>query len=128
MEVPRAPEGSQCQHYLSILVRHMLVLGTTAKELVEQYQELLDITTWHASGKEATGVVFVLGDGKMILGGSWAAPSKATGKGTKKCPNGGKKRKKQHPRWVTVVTSSNDDNTEADGSNEEYVVATERDF
>jgi hypothetical protein len=53
------------------------------------------------------------------------AAFKAIGKGTTK---GAKDSKKGRPRWVAVTTSSNDDDKEVDGSNKEYVTATEHDF
>jgi hypothetical protein len=46
-------------------------------------KELLDIATRHASGEEAVGAAFVLGNGKMAPCSSPVAPSKATIKGDK---------------------------------------------
>jgi hypothetical protein len=53
--------------------------------------------------------------------GKW---SKATRKGAK----GSKEGQKWRPQQVTVRTSCNDDDKEADRSNEEYVASAERDF
>jgi hypothetical protein len=53
--------------------------------------------------------------------GKW---SKATRKGAK----GSKEGQKWHPQQVTVTTSCNDDDKEADRSDEEYVASAERDF
>jgi hypothetical protein len=52
-------------------------------------RELLDIATRHASGIEASGAAFILGNGKMAADGSQATPSKATIKSTKKGAKGG---------------------------------------
>jgi hypothetical protein len=54
-------------------------------------KELHDIATQHTFGEEAVGVVFVLGNEKMVTSSSQAATSKATGKGAKKDAKGGKK-------------------------------------
>jgi hypothetical protein len=51
-------------------------------------KEMLEITTWHASGKEAVRAVFVQGDGKMAPTHSRGAPPKSIGKGTKRSANG----------------------------------------
>jgi hypothetical protein len=91
-------------------------------------KELLDIATQHASSEEAVRAVFIMGNGKMVPSDNRAAPSKGTDKGTKKDAKGGKKGQKQRPRWITIATSGNDDDKEADGSNEEYVAAAECDF
>jgi hypothetical protein len=91
-------------------------------------KELHDIATRHTSGEDVVRAVFVLGEEKMVLNGSRVAPSKATSKVAKKSDKGGKKGQKRHPRRVTFMTSGNNYNKDADGSNEEYVTATEHDF
>jgi hypothetical protein len=91
-------------------------------------KELLDIATRHASDEEAVGATFVLGDGKMVPGGSRAVPSITTGKGSKKGAKGGKKGSKWHPRWVTIATSNNDNDKETDDDEQEYIMTAERDF
>jgi hypothetical protein len=65
---------------------------------------------------------------ETIAGGSRATLSKATIKGTRKGTKGGKKGQKHHPQRVTVATSSNNNDKEADDSDEEYVAAVEHDF
>jgi hypothetical protein len=73
------------------------------RDQLKTTKELLDISTWHASNEEVVMTVFVQGDGKMVPGSRWVAPSKATGKDVKKgakgckkgggggqCPNGSK--------------------------------------
>jgi hypothetical protein len=89
---------------------------------------LLDIATRHASDEEVVGATFVLGDGKMVPGGSRAVPSITTGKGSKKGAKGGKKGSKWHPRWVTIATSNNDNDKETDDDEQEYIMTAERDF
>jgi hypothetical protein len=54
-------------------------------------KELLDITTWHASGEEAIWVAFVFGSEKTVPKGSWAVLSKAVSRGAKKGAKGNKK-------------------------------------
>jgi hypothetical protein len=91
-------------------------------------KELLDIATRHASGKEAVGTAFVLGNMKVAARGSHAPPPKTTAKGTRKGAKGSKKGQKRCPQCVMVTTSDDDDDEEVDDSSKEYVVATERDF
>jgi hypothetical protein len=57
-------------------------------------KELLDITTRHASGEEAIGATFILGNMEAATGSSRGAPPKATTKGTQKGAKGGKKGQK----------------------------------
>jgi hypothetical protein len=90
--------------------------------------ELLNIITRHASGEEVVEAVFVVGDGKTVPSSSREAPSKATNKGTKKGTKSSKKGQKWHPGRVAIATSSNDNDKEVDGSDDEYVAATERNF
>jgi hypothetical protein len=76
--------------------------GTTCRTLVHKLnreqpktpKELLDIATRHASGEEAVGATFVLGNTGEAVNGGRAAPTKATVKGARKDAKGGKKGQK----------------------------------
>jgi hypothetical protein len=114
--------------------------GTTYRTLVHELSHdwpnttkgLFDIATRHVSGEEGVGAVFVLGDGKMVHSRSRVAPSKATCKGARKGDKGGKQKWKKGQNWchqrVTVTYGCGDDEKEANGPDEEYVVAVEYDF
>jgi hypothetical protein len=54
-------------------------------------KELLDIATRHASGEEAVGAAFVLGDAEAVANGGQVIPTKATVKGIQKGAKGSKK-------------------------------------
>jgi hypothetical protein len=63
-------------------------------------KELLDITTRHASGEEAVGVVFDQGDRNTVPYGSRGAPPKAASKGAKRNTKGNKKGPKRRPNGL----------------------------
>jgi hypothetical protein len=73
--------------------------GTTCHTLVHELgreqprttKELLDIVTRHASGEEAVGAAFVLGNAAAAVDGGRTPPTKATTKGTRKGAKGGRK-------------------------------------
>jgi hypothetical protein len=64
----------------------------------------------------------------MVPDNSQGTPSKSTSKGAKKGAKDGKKGQKRRPQRVATITSHNDDDKEADGSDQECVVAAEHDF
>jgi hypothetical protein len=61
------------------------------REQLKTTKELLDITARHASGEEAVGATFILGNTGMTTNDDQAAPTKTTIKGVRKGPKGGKK-------------------------------------
>jgi hypothetical protein len=61
-------------------------------------KELPDTVTRHATGEEAVGAAFVLGNGKMAPDRSRVVPSKATNRGAKKGAKDGKNGQMRHPR------------------------------
>jgi hypothetical protein len=93
-------------------------------------KELLDITTRHTFVEEAVGSIFIQGDRKAVPSGSRGASAKATDKGAKRSAKGSRWGPKQHPQWVTVSTSCDEDNNnkEADDSSKEHVTAVECNF
>jgi hypothetical protein len=91
-------------------------------------KELLDIATRHASGEEAVGVAFILGNTDTTTNGGQAAPTKTSVKGARKGARGGKKGQKQLPRRITVVGSNGSGDEEVGNSSEECVAVAERDF
>jgi hypothetical protein len=105
---------------------------TLVNELGQEHpkttKELLDITTRHASGEEAVGTTFILGNAKAAVSGGWAAPSKATIKETRKGTNCIKKGSKQCLQCVIITASNDDDNEKADDSDEVYVTTAKHDF
>jgi hypothetical protein len=58
-------------------------------------KELLNIVTRHASGEEAVGAVFVLGNTGMAVGDGRAVPTKTAVKSARKGTKGGKKGQKR---------------------------------
>jgi hypothetical protein len=82
--------------------------GTTCRTLIHELgreqlkttMELLDITTRHASGKEAVGAAFILGNAGTASSSDRAAPNKATIKRARKGAKDGKKGRKCRPRRI----------------------------
>jgi hypothetical protein len=93
-------------------------------------QELLDITTRHASTKEVVGAVFIQGDEKAFTVDSRGASPKTTDKSSKRRAKGSGRGPKPCPQRVVIATScdEDDDNKEADDSDEEHVTAVECNF
>jgi hypothetical protein len=97
--------------------------GTLVHELCHDQpktmKELLDITTRHASGKEAARAVFIQNSGKV-------APGKGVKRGTKSNKRGPKRR----PQWVMITTSydKGDNDKDVGDSDEELIAAAECDF
>jgi hypothetical protein len=88
-------------------------------------KELLDITTKHASSKEAVGAVFIQSNGKAAPGGGRGAPPKITNKGTNKRGKWDKRGLKRWPQWVAVTTSyDKGDKDKNVGDSDEELIAT----
>jgi hypothetical protein len=64
-------------------------------EQLKTTKELLNITTRHASGKEAVGAAFVLANVATTAHGGQATPTKDTNKGTRRGAKGGNKGQKR---------------------------------
>jgi hypothetical protein len=62
-----------------------------AHEQLKTTKELINITTRHASGEEAVGAAFILGNTRAAANNGRAAPTKAAIKGDRKGAKGGKK-------------------------------------
>jgi hypothetical protein len=102
---------------------HTLVHELSHEQL-KTTKELLDIATQHASGKEAIGAAFILGNAGAAANDGWATPTKSARKGDK----GGKKGQKCQPHRVAIVAGNDDGDEEADDSSEELVAAVELNF
>jgi hypothetical protein len=113
--------------FWDVMMCHTLV-HELGREQPKTTKELLDIATRHASGEEAVGAAFILGNVKVAASNDRAAPSKATVKGTRKGAKGGEKGHKRQPWRIAVVASDDCNNEKVDDSGEEYVAAAERDF
>jgi hypothetical protein len=88
-------------------------------------EELRSITTQYAIGNEATKLCPGLGSWAVTPRSDKEAPSDVAIHDTKKDAKGGKKRRKQRPQWVTVMTNCDDGNDEkADGSDLGYIGTT----
>jgi hypothetical protein len=74
------------------------------------------------------GAVFILGNTKVVNGGSKAAPSKTDVKNARKDAKCDRKGQKRHTRCIAMAASDDGDDKEADNSGEEYVTAVEHDF
>jgi hypothetical protein len=98
------------------------------REQLKTTKELLDITARHASGEEAVGATFILGNTGMTTNDDRAAPTKTTIKGVRKGPKGGKKGPKRQPHHVAIVVGNGGGDEEVSDSSEECVAAAERDF
>jgi hypothetical protein len=79
--------------------------GRTCRTLVHELRqdqssttkELFDIAIRHASGEEAIGAAFILGNAKVAAYDSHVAPPKVTTKGAKKGAKSSKRGLKWHP-------------------------------
>jgi hypothetical protein len=65
-----------------------------SREHPKTTKELLDTVTHHASGEEAVGAAFILGNAAATADCDRTAPTKATTKGARTGAKGGKKGKK----------------------------------
>jgi hypothetical protein len=79
---------------------------------------LCNIAAQYSTGKKAAKLLPTLGSGKATPGSGKVVPSNIAIQDAKKGTNGGKKRHKQRPQWVTVAADYDDDSNEkAGGSN-----------
>jgi hypothetical protein len=111
--------------------------GTNCQTLVHELDrdqpkttnELLDITTRHASSEEVVGVVFVQSSAKAALSGSRGAPTMATDKGARRGARSDKRGSKRQTQRVAVATSYDEGNNDKDisDSDEELVTTAECD-
>jgi hypothetical protein len=112
--------GTDARKLLFFCARNDVVRYTT--------KELLDIAAQCTTNEEVVGSLLVLGGREVAPNNSRATPYNIAVQGAKKDAKDGKKRWKQCPQWVAIMTGydDDDDDMKADDSDKEYITTIRR--